>query len=91
MSTLNIVKKSIYTAHQQHFLHLLRHLRLEAGLTQAELASRLGTMQSRITDYERGIRRMDLMELRQVCDALGISIVDFVKRFDDLIANDGSQ
>ena len=78
------MKKSIYTAQQRRFLALLRTLRKEAGLTQEQLAERLDTRQSRITDYERGVRRLDLMELRQVCEAVGISLLEFVGRFEEL-------
>ncbi len=79
------MQKSIYTAQQQHFLVLLRQVRREAGLTQAELAQRLGTLQSRITDYERGVRRMDLLELRQVCEAVGVTLPQFVQRFEEAV------
>ncbi len=77
------MQKSIYTDQQRHFLELLRAVRKEAGLTQDQLAERLGTLQSRITDYERGIRRLDLMELRQVCVALGVPLLEFVRRFEE--------
>ncbi len=77
------MQKSIYTDQQQHFLELLRAVRKEAGLTQHQLAERLGTLQSRITDYERGIRRLDLMELRQVCVAVGVPLMEFVRRFEE--------
>jgi transcriptional regulator with XRE-family HTH domain len=80
------VQKSLYSAQQQHFLALLKAVRREAGLTQQQLAERLETIQSRITDYERGIRRMDLMELRQVCEAVGISLPEFVQRFEEMVA-----
>ena len=78
------MQKTIYTPEQAVFLTLLRQVRKEAGLTQRQLADRLGTLQSRITDYERGVRRLDLLELRQVCVAVGISVVDFVTRFEAL-------
>jgi transcriptional regulator with XRE-family HTH domain len=77
------VQKSIYTVQQRRFLELLRAVRKEAGLTQDQLAERLGTLQSRITDYERGIRRLDLMELRQVCVAVGVPLLEFVRRFEE--------
>ncbi len=34
--------------------------------------------------YECGERRLDLIELREICAALKISLVDFVKRFGNL-------
>lgn len=83
------MQKSIYTAQQRHFLTLLRRVRKEAGLTQTQLAERLGTLQSRITDYERGVRRLDLMELKQVCEAVGITLPEFVRRFEEMLTARG--
>lgn len=34
----------------------IRHLRKELGLTQKELACRIGLTQAQISDYERGFR-----------------------------------
>lgn len=82
------MQKSIYTDQQDHFLTLLRQVRKEAGLTQTQLAERLGTLQSRITDYERGVRRLDLMELRQVCEAVEVPLPEFVRRFEEMLASD---
>ena len=43
-------------------LAALREARLEAGLTQAELAARLGRPQSFVSKVEAGERRLDLVE-----------------------------
>jgi len=80
------VKKTIYSPEQRHFLALLRQVRQNAGLTQADLAERLAVPQSRVSDYERGERQMDLMELRQYCAAVEVDLVEFVKRFDALVS-----
>ena len=77
------MQKSIYTPQQRQFLALLRQARVEAGLTQTELSERLQVPQSRISDYERGNRRMDLIELHQYCQALGISLTGFVRRVEE--------
>ena len=45
--------------------------RHEAGLTQAELAERLGKPQSFVSKIERGERRVDVLEFCQVARALG--------------------
>lgn len=80
------MKKSIYSREQGHFLALLRQVRQNATLTQAELAERLQIPQSRISDYERGERQMDLMQLRQYCKAVDIDLVEFVRRFDAVVS-----
>lgn len=46
--------------------------RKEAGLTQAELASRLGKLQSYVTKYEREERRIDVIEFIMIARALGL-------------------
>ncbi len=65
-----------------NLLGLLRQIRTEAGLRQVDLARRLRQPQSFVSKYESGERRLDLLELQQVCSALGISLGDFVKRFE---------
>lgn len=80
------MQKSIYTDQQRLFLTLLRQIRKDAHLTQMQLAERLGTLQSRITDYERGVRRLDLMELRQVCEAVDVPLMEFVRRFEEMLS-----
>lgn len=49
---------------------VLAGVRLAAGATQEELAARLGKPQSFVSSYERGQRRIDLLEFLAVVDAL---------------------
>lgn len=49
---------------------VLAGARLAAGATQEELAARLGKPQSFVSSYERGQRRLDLLEFLAVVDAL---------------------
>ena len=62
---------------------LLRQVRREAGLRQFDVAERLGHPQSFVSKYENGERRLDLIELGKVCDALGISLQDFIRRLEE--------
>ena len=61
---------------------LLRQIRTDAGFTQAEVAERLGVPQSFVSKYESGERRLDILELKEVCQALGSSLLDFVRRLE---------
>lgn len=61
---------------------LLRQIRTDAGFTQAELAERIGVPQSFVSKYESGERRLDILELKEVCQALGSSLLDFVRRLE---------
>jgi transcriptional regulator with XRE-family HTH domain len=76
------VKKTAYLAQQQKLLALLRQLRIEAGLTQAQLAERLQRDQTFVSKYESGERRLDILEIRDVCRGIGIGFVDAMRRLD---------
>ncbi len=67
---------------QQAFIHLLREIRREAGLTQVQLAERLDVLQCEISNYERGEKRLDIVELTQIVDAIGIPLNEFIDRFE---------
>ena len=70
-------------------LRLLKQCRVEAGLTQAQFAQALDRPQSFASDIERGLRRIDLVQLRDFCHALNIGLVEFVQRFEaELVRKD---
>ncbi len=79
------VVKEISDQAQGKLQGLLRQIRVDAEVTQAELGSRLGVPQSVVSKYESGERRLDILELRQVCDALGLSLGDFAKRLEKAV------
>lgn len=60
---------------------LLRQVRLDAKITQLQLAEEIGQTQSYVSKYESGEQRLDLIELETVCKATGISLIDFVERY----------
>lgn len=62
--------KSLHTPEYEHFCTLLVRAREQAGLTQVEVAAHLGHPQSFVAKYERGERRLDVVEFVDVCDAL---------------------
>lgn len=64
---------------QKALLFALRKVREDAGLRQSDLAESLGYPQSVISNYESGERRLDLLELEDVCGAIGITLSEFVK------------
>ncbi|MCC8472352.1 helix-turn-helix domain-containing protein [Xanthomonas phaseoli] len=61
---------------------LLRDLRNQSEMTQTDLANALGKPQSYVSKYESGERRLDLIELSDLCSVLGISLHDFVSLFE---------
>jgi len=74
--------KTLHSDEHERFRELLREARVQAGLTQLDLASRLGVPQSFVSKYESGERRLDVLELRLVCQAVGVPLQVFVRRLE---------
>lgn len=83
------MEKSIYSEAYSRFLEELRDARTQASLTQLQVAERLGQTQSFISKMERGERRIDIVELKAICEVIGISFPTFAKQLDKIL-NDGS-
>jgi transcriptional regulator with XRE-family HTH domain len=79
--------KSIHDDDYQIFLRLLRATRIARGVTQVELAELLGETQTFVSKCERGERRIDLLELRRFCNAMGEPFAKFTKRLDQELAS----
>ena len=77
-----VLRMSRSNREKQKLQELLRELRDAAGLRQVDLAKRLGRPQSFVSKYESGEKNLDFLELREVCVALGIPPVEFVRRFE---------
>ena len=54
--------------------NLLAGARLKAGMTQAQLARKLGIRQNMISDYERGKRRISSSMAKRISKALHINV-----------------
>ena len=65
-----------------HFIAELRSVRVEAGLSQAELAALLKVDRTLVTKAEGAVRRLDLIELRAWLRALGTELVPFIVRLE---------
>jgi transcriptional regulator with XRE-family HTH domain len=68
---------------------LLRRVRVESGLQQRELAARLNVPSSLLSKIEAGERGFDVLEVRVVCDALGVPFVEFAERLDKMLSGEG--
>lgn len=66
------LRKTILESRYRQMCRQLAHARRAVELTQAELADRLGRPQSFVSKYETSERRLDVLELVEVCEALGI-------------------
>ena len=61
---------------------ILRQIRQEANVRQIDLAAKLAKPQSFISKYESGEQTLDFFEVKEVCEALNISMHDFIKRLE---------
>jgi transcriptional regulator with XRE-family HTH domain len=72
--------KSVFTDAYAVFLETLIAARKRAGVTQAELAARLGKPQPFVSNIERAERRVDLIEFYAIARALGLDPVALFKQ-----------
>jgi len=68
---------------RQQLQELLKRIRKKGEVRQIELAEKLGVPQSFISKYETGERKLDILELRQICLALNISLEDFILELEE--------
>lgn len=77
------MEKSLHTDDYSVVVALLRETRKTTGMTQVELAEALGQSQSFVSKYENGDTRLDILQLRTVCQTLGTALPDFVAQLED--------
>ncbi len=77
--------KAIYRREHVIFLEVLKRMRVESGMTQAQCSAALGRPQSFMSDVEGGVRRLDTVQLRDLCLVLGKSLTSFSKAYEDAL------
>lgn len=82
------MEKTIYTKEYITFLKCLIQARKDAGLTQVQMAEKMGETQSFVSKCERGERRIDIVELRIFCKAIGIPVAKFVEQLEKTIQSE---
>lgn len=75
--------KTLRSPRQMRLIDLLVEQRKHAGLSQADLAERLGRYQSVVSSIEGGGRRVDVVELLDIADVIGLDVHALI---DDLLA-----
>ena len=79
------MEKSLFTENQKKLQRLLRDLREAKELRQEDVAEALDVPQSFVSKIESGERRLDILELRDVCEVLGVSLSRFCKLLEEAI------
>ena len=64
---------------QKAFREAIKEVRVKSGLTQVLLAKKLKKPQSFVSKYETGERKLDFVEVVEICKVCGISIKEFEK------------
>ena len=72
--------KARFTPAYEEFLRLIVEARKTVGMNQVELAKRLHKPQPFVSKYERGVRRLDIVECLLICRALGIDALHLIKK-----------
>lgn len=78
------MEKSTFTHEYAALCRLLRETRERAGLTQVELAEKIGETQSYVSKVERGERRLDVVQLQAFCQALKVPLSSFIAEFESI-------
>lgn len=70
--------KSIHDQRYIEVIALIHSARESSGRTQGEIAQLLGVPQSYVSKVETCERRIDVVELLQLCRILGISLAEVI-------------
>ena len=71
---------SVFSPRYHKLRQLLAEARIERGLSQATLAERLGRPQTFVSKYERGERRLDVVEFLEISDTLKMDAHDILRQ-----------
>lgn len=74
--------QDVLAARRVKLYRLLKAIRRERGVTQIQLAERTGMPQSVISKYENGERGVEFVEVEAICEAVGMSLRSFCRRWD---------
>lgn len=77
--------KTIYRKEYVSILLFLKSARIKKNLSQEELALLLGKDQTYVSKYESGIRRLDVVEVFDICKALDINMKDIISIMENEI------
>jgi transcriptional regulator with XRE-family HTH domain len=78
------MRDNLRSPRQQLLRALLRDLRKRHQLTQSQVAKRLAKPQSFVAKYERGERRLSVIEFIDVVRALGAEPTLVLRRFETI-------
>lgn len=80
--------KSIYSRRAVALAALLKQMRIDAGLTQTELARKIGRHQPYVHDYEAGERQLRVPQIDEIAHALGSTTYQVIGELDKIAPPD---
>jgi transcriptional regulator with XRE-family HTH domain len=81
------MSRTLQSSRHQVLKDFLVEKRKKAGLTQAEVAKRLGRYQSFVATVEGGQRKIDVVELLAFAEAIGFDAREAIKRLSSVAAD----
>lgn len=78
-----MINKSIHSKLYHRIVARLRAKREGKGLSQYQLSQILKVQQSYVSKIETCERRLGILELMNICEALDLSFIDFVREIDE--------
>lgn len=80
-----MTNKTIFNKQYQSMIKTLIEIRKQQGISQRELADRLKRAHSYIGRIETFERRLDVVDLINICRALGLTNREILKQFEKLL------
>lgn len=72
-------------------MNRLRELRLKRGLSQQELAKKVGISNQSISSYEKGVRKPKIEAWKKLADYFGVSVPYLQGKYDHLTKKEALQ
>lgn len=76
------MRKYLRSSRHKALMAALAAARAEAGMTQRELARRLGRTHSFVGKIESGERQLNVLEFIEIANALGVKASDLIKSLE---------
>lgn len=80
--------RSRYTPENVNLRNFLIEARQKRGITQEELAEKIGRKQNYISNYERGERRLDIFELIEIIKGIGEDKEKLLRKIMEISSDD---
>lgn len=70
---------------KEAFGHALKNIRIKKELSQEELAEISELHRTYISDCERGVRNVSLLNIYKICKSLGVNMSDFFVKIEETL------